>query len=512
MTERAFDDGHAHAELAHKTARGALASILGQGGNFVLRIASMTVMARLITPEHFGLFGMVAAVVGLLSLIRDAGLSVATVQQDVVSHELLSSMFWINVLVGVVLAGVTALGAPAVAAFFGDPRLVGITLAMAASFVSYGAAAQHRALLQRRMQFVALTVTDVLSLMASIAVGIAMAWAGLGYWALVGMAVSQPLVNAVALWVAAGWTPGRYRRAAGIGHMLHYGGVVSLNSIVVYVAYNADKLLVGRFLGAEALGIYGRAYQLISIPTDNLHSTLNWVMFPALARVQNDPHRLRNFFLKSFGIFLAIVTPITVCCGLFAEEIVRILLGPQWSSTPPIFRLLAPTILALAVMNPMGQLMQATGHAIRSLKLAFLIAPVTIAGVALGLPYGPEGVAAGFSTAMGLLVAPLVYWARKGTLITVGDIARTTAAPCLATLVGAAASWGAVQAIGSADVVIRLAVGCTALFVIHFVVLAYGLGQKAVFKELFGKLVVPKPRPATLNPLHNPPRGTGSND
>ena len=505
MTERSLGDGHAPGELARKTARGAFTSVLGQGCSFVLRIISMTAIARLVTPEHFGLFGMVATLVGLFSLLRDAGLAVATVQQTVVSHELLSALFWINVLVGVVLAAVTALAAPALAAFYGDPRLTWITVAMAASFVCHGAAAQHRALLLRRLRFVAITAVDIIALLVAIVVSLAMAFAGLGYWALVGMAVGQPLVNAVGLWLAAGWTPGRYRRASGIGAMLRYGGVVTLNSLVVYVAYNADKVLVGRLLGAEALGIYGRAYQLASIPTENLHSTLSWVMLPALARVQHDPSRLRSFFLKAFKLFLAIVTPITVCCGLFAEEIVRILLGPQWDSAAPIFRFLAPTILVFAVVNPLGVMLHATGRATRSLKLAFLIAPVTIAAVALGLPHGPQGVAIGLSASMLVLVVPLVIWARQGTSITVADVALAMWMPCFSALVGAAAGWGAVQAIDGGHAIVRLAIGCGALFTVHFVVFA--AFQREMVRELLGAVFKSRPHPAALNSVHHTREG-----
>ena len=170
---------------------------------------------------------------------------------------------------------------------------------------------------------------------------------------------------------------------------------ITLNGLVVYLAYNADKVMLGRFWGAEVLGLYGRAYQLISLPTDNLNSTIGWVMFPALSRVQDDPNRLRSYFLKGYGIFLAIVIPVTVACGLFAQEIVLVLLGAQWHESVPVFRLLTPTILAFAFINPLGCLMQASGRAMRSLKISFVIAPVVILGYLLGLPYGPKGVALG---------------------------------------------------------------------------------------------------------------------
>jgi PST family polysaccharide transporter len=153
-----------------------------------------------------------------------------------------------------------------------------------------------------------------------------------------------------------------------------------LSSLVAYIACNTDKVLLGRFWGAETLGIYGRAYQLINLPMDNLNSTIGLVAFPALSRLQNDPKRLRNYFLKGYSLFLSLVMPITMACALFAEDIVRFFLGPKWGETAPLFRLMAPTIFALALTNPLAWLMLATGGAAKSLKMTVVITPCVILG------------------------------------------------------------------------------------------------------------------------------------
>src|SRR5262249_2984377 len=156
--------------------------------------------------------------------------------------------------------------------------------------------------------------------------------------------------------------------------------------------------------GAETLGIYGRAYQLINLPTENLNSVLGMVAFPALSRIQNNPVGLRNYFLKGYSFFLSLVVPLTVSCALFSDDIIRVFLGPKWHEAATVFRFLAPTILVFALINPLAWVMLAGGHAGRSLRIALLIAPVVIVGYLLGLPKGPNGVAAGFSVSMILLV------------------------------------------------------------------------------------------------------------
>ncbi len=488
MESATIDDGRAPAELGRRTARGAALSFSGQAGNFALRFLWIIVIARLVTPEHFGLVGMVSAFTGLLSLFRDVGLSAATVQQESVSNSQLSTLFWINLLIGGVLALVTAVAAPLLADFYGDRRLIAITLALAAVFVCYGAVAQHRALLQRRMQFGVLTLIDLIALVASIAVGVGCAFAGLGYWSLIVMMVGQPLVTLIGVWRVAGWRPGPPRQAGGIRSMLHFGGTVTLNSLVVYVAYNMDKVLLGRVFGAEVLGLYGRAYQLVSLPTENLTNTLGTVMFPALSRVQNDVTRMRTFFLRGYGLFLAVVLPITAGCALFAEDIVAVLLGPNWGQVVPIFRLLTPTILAFALINPMASLMLASGHAVRSLKIAIFIAPIVITGYLLGLPHGPEGIAFGFSAAMLVVIVPVIYWATKGTNISLRCVARVAMPPCLSTAAGAAVSLIVGQALTGAWPLLRVAAEFSVMFVVHFGVLAYCLGQWPVYVDLWHKV------------------------
>jgi PST family polysaccharide transporter len=341
------------------------------------------------------------------------------------------------------------------------------------------------------MRFGSLVAIDIAALLVSICVGVGMAMAGWGYWALVGMTVALPTIAMIGAWIATGWVPGRPRKGVGVRSMLRYGGMITVNSAVIYAAYNVDKVLLGRFWGAEVLGLYGRAYQLISIPTENLHSAMSYVMFPTLARVQDDPQRLRSYFLKAYGLFLSVVLPITIACGLFAADIVRVFLGPQWSEAVPVFQLLAPTILAFALINPMGYMMQATGRAFRSLKTAFVIAPVVVAGYVLGLPHGPTGVALGFSLAMLMLVVPIVQWAKHGTLITTADLLRTAVPPVVSTLAGAAMAVLAGMALAEAGALLRLVLASAILFGIHGVILLLGFGQKTMYLNIARAIGLP---------------------
>jgi O-antigen/teichoic acid export membrane protein len=455
----------------------------------VLRMGSMIVLARLLLPWDFGLVGMVTTFTGFLALFRDVGLSMATVQHATVSHDRSSTLFWINVGGGAILAGLCCVAAPVLVWFFGEPRLFWVAVVTGVGFIFNGAAVQHRAMLQRAMRFQAMVSIDTVSLVFSLAIAIASALAGGGYWAIVLMTISLPAAGAVGAWLATRWIPGPPRRGTGIRSMLWYGGIVTLNNVIVYLAYNTDKVLLGRFWGAEVLGIYGRAYQLINIPTENLNSTLGLVAFPALSRVQQDPIRLREYFLKGYAFLLAICVPIATACLLFAEDIVTVFLGPKWTEAAGMFRLLAPTILAFALINPLSWLMLAAGHAVRSLRIALLIAPIVMVGYAIGLAGGPKGVAVGFSAAMLLLVVPVVIWAKHGTSISTRDIGRAVMHPLLSTIAAGAGAYGVSGWTVYVDpVLLRLVVETGVFGAIYASVLLLVLNQKVKYLPMLREI------------------------
>jgi O-antigen/teichoic acid export membrane protein len=435
-------------DLKVLTLRGGVAKIVAQGGIFALRIGSVMILARLLDPKDFGLVGMVTVVTGAFSLFKDAGLSVVTVQRPTITDEQISTLFWLNMLVGGTLAAITIALAPALVNFYREPRLFWVAVALGSGFVVNAAGVQHGALLQRQMRFVVTATTEIVAWVVSIAVGVGLASTGFGYWSLVWMALTLPAVSTAGAWLTTGWIPGRPRRGIGALSMIRFGSTVTLNTLTVYAAYNADKLLIGRLWGAAALGMYGRAYQLINIPTENLNSAVGGIAVSALARVQNDAARFKSYFLKSYTLVLAFTLPVTLACALFADDIIIVLLGRKWAAAAPIFRLMAPTILSFAMLNPLGWLLFASGHVVRSLKMAFVIAPIVILGYVAGLPYGAPGVALGYSAMMALLTVPMILWAIHGTVITRRDVLRAVSPPFVSAMTGSLFSAGVALTLG----------------------------------------------------------------
>jgi O-antigen/teichoic acid export membrane protein len=476
-------------DLKEKTIRGGLARLTAQGANFALRTISLMVLARLLDPKDFGLVGMVTAFTGVLSLFRDFGLSSAAIQRATVTEEQVSTLFWINILVGALL-GVLGIGiAPAIASFYHEPRLIAVTVVLAVGFLFNAAGVQHGALLQRQMRFTALAIINTVALTVGTAVAIGGALGGYGYWSLVAMTVTLPLITTIGNWVTSGWVPGRPRGQSGIRSMLRFGGGITLYGLIGYVATNFEKILLGRFWGVDALGIYGRAYQLINIPTDNLNFAAGEVAFSALSRVQNEPARLKNYFLKGYSFVVAMTLPLTIACALFADDMILVLLGPKWNATAPIFRFLAPTILVFAIANPLSWLLCSIGRVGRLLKMSLVVTPLMIAGYFVGLPYGPKGVAFAYSSLMLLWILPAIAWAVHGTGIFFRDVLLTVAWPLASGAVAAMFALGTRSLYGHfLPPLPRLMLEGVVMLAVYLGMLFFATGQKSFYLDLLRSL------------------------
>ena len=481
-------------DLKRKTIRGGAAKICAQAANLLLRTGSLMILARLLDPKDFGLVGMVTAVIGVFSVFRDFGLSAAAVQRMTVTEDQASTLFWINLLVGAMLALLALALAPLVVVFYHEKRLLGVTAVLATAFLFNAAGVQHSSMLERQMRFITLSVIDIVSLLVSTAIGIGMALRGWGYWALVATTTVTPIVYTIGVWMTTAWIPGRPRKQSGIRSMLRFGGTVTLNGLVMYIASNFEKVLLGRFWGVDALGIYGRAYQLINIPTDNLNSAAGGVAFAALSRLQDDPDRLKSYFLKGYSLVLTLTVPITFTCALFANDLIAVFLGPKWHSAAGVFRLLAPTTLAFAILNPLGWLLNALGLVGRGLKIALVLGPVMIAGYLVGLRYGPTGVASAYSTVMFLSLIPLIAWVTRGTIISVGDILLTVSRPLLSGIVAAGLVFGLQLFYGpQLPPLPRLVIGVSLVLSIYAGMLLYVMGQKPFYVSLVRGFMTPSP-------------------
>ena len=267
--------------------------------------------------------------------------------------------------------------------------------------------------------------------------------------------------------------------------MIRFGGTLTLNNFVVYIANNLEKALLGRFWGADALGLYGRAYQIISIPTDNLNSSVGGVAFSALSRLQGNADRLKSYFLKGYCVVLTMTLPITAACALFADDLIFVILGLKWQNAAVLLRLLSPTILIFALINPLGWLLIATGRVGRSLKIALVCSSLMILAYVLGIRRGPSGVALALSAVMALWVIPHIAWCTHGSMVCPLDLLRVAGRPFLSAVVAIAPAFVVRFFCGQlSSAILRLILEGSALFGSYIWMLLYVMKQKSFYLDL----------------------------
>jgi PST family polysaccharide transporter len=298
-----------------------------------------------------------------------------------------------------------------------------ITLASAGGIVFGGLTTQHYALLVRQMRFDAIALVQTLPQLAAVMVGIGLAMAGAGYWALVIMGIVGGAGTALVSWIASGWRPGLPSRSSGVGSMLAFGGHLTGFSLLSYLTRNADNIVIGRFLGPGPLGIYSKAYALLIFPVQQINAPVNGVVLPALCRLQHQPDQYRRYFLRAIEGLAFIGMPIILFAFADARSLVLTLLGPRWSGAVPIFRLLAPAALVGTINSTPTWIFTSLGRTDRQFRWALISAPIILAGFILGLHWGAAGVAASFSITFSLCFVLFVLDACRHSPIRLRDLA-----------------------------------------------------------------------------------------
>ncbi len=434
-----FMTDHLRADLGARTARAGAVTVVSHTLRFVITIAATGVMARLLRPSDYGLIGMVAFFTYFVAMFKDLGLSVATIQKSEITRDQVSTLFWLNVVVSVAITVVMIALSPFVSWFYGDQRLLSITVVTALGFVLGGLTVQHEALLRRQMRFFSLVSISLTSTVVGYIVGIYLAWRGFSYWSLVFSQLALLLTNTIGVWLACRWRPGLPKRNSGVRSMIAFGRNFTGFSIINYFSRNLDNLLLGKIWGANELGLYNRAYQLMTLPIDQVNEPITSVAIPALSRIKDEEQRYRRAYLRMLEKIAMFTMPAIAFMMATSDWIVQLILGPQWSATSRIFLLLGITGLFQPIANTTGWLFLTQGRSRHMFQWGLISGPLTVGSILLGLPWGAVGVATSYAITRVLLTDPLLFWfvGRTGPVRTI-DFYRTIAPFTLASVVALA--------------------------------------------------------------------------
>lgn len=373
----------------------------GKVARAVLQIGIIAVLARLITPRDFGVVSAAFIFIEFTAIFAQIGLGKALVQQPALRPEHIATAFYGSVALGLVLTSLTWVFAAPIAALFRMPMLIPVLKVLSVTFVlrSIGIAAESQ--LQREMRFRWLANRELAGYTFGYGlIGVSLACVGWGVWALVFAHLAQTAMNTVLLLVA---KPIRLRVAPDIQALRELGyfsGGYTIGRIANQLAAKGDSFVVGRCLGSEALGVYGRAFQLMAAPADIFGDIVDNVLFPAMARTQEDTERLSTAYRRGTSLIALLMLPLSMTFCLLAPHVVNVLLGPGWGAAVVPFELLALGLVFRTGCRMSDALTRAGGFVYQRAWRQILFAAGVIGGAWLLRPWGVAGVALGVLVAL----------------------------------------------------------------------------------------------------------------
>lgn len=409
-------------DLKGRSVRGGITTLLAQGASHGLRLITTLVLARLLSPAEFGIVATVMSAIGILGLFREMGLSAATVQRPVVTESQVNTLFWINLALGAGAMVIAAAAAPMVLAFFGDQRLLGVTLAMSTTFLFNGLSTQHMALLRRQLRFTILARISVACTLASSLVSLALAAAGARYWALVVATVGSSVLCAILAWHHCTWRPQRPAFDSSVRGMFNFGRYLVVYGLVGFLAQNAHNVAIGKLWGAAGVGLYGRAYLLYTMLMSYVLQPPHAVAVSTLSGLRGEPERFRRVYLRILAVMMLVAIPLSAYLVLAAEDIVRLLLGPGWERSATILRWLALSGLVQPISFSSGWLYMSRGNSRGMMWWGIFGWTLLLLALLAGVPFGLEGVAAAYTLSQFFLVVPCMLYAFRDTPLHLNDL------------------------------------------------------------------------------------------
>lgn len=445
--------------LGNKAGRGAAVTLAGQIIRISVQVLGIVLLARMLSPADYGVTAMVLAIIGVGEILRDFGLSSAAIQAKTLTRGQRSNLFWMNVGIGLALTiAVAALSGP-ISAFYGDDRLVLVTIALSCTFFLNGFSTQFRADLNRHFRFGQLAGVEIAAQVVALGIALALAALGWGYWAIVAQQVLQVLFQAVVFPIVAGWWPGLPKRGEEMKPFLKFGGGLVGAQLLNYASRNVDSIVIGRQFGAQELGYYNRAFQLMVLPLNQINAPSSRVALPTLSRLQDQPHRYAEFISFGQTILLNIVCFVLAFSVSQATDVIHLALGAQWDQSVPLFQILAIAGLFQAAAYTSYWVFLSHGLTTRYLIYMLVSRPFVIGIIIFGSVWGVEGVALAYALTTALL------WP-TGTLFLVGKSTAPLLRLFLNALrtitiygIAAAASWSSTLALADALPIVRILVG-----------------------------------------------------
>lgn len=390
-----------------------LRGLVWKGGSSLarqlMRIGVTVVLARLLSPHDYGVAGMVIVFSTLVEIFGDLALGAALVQRPELSDDDRSTAFWTSVGAGLAftLLGI-ALAAP-LAGFYGTPAVRPLFMVMSLSFVITAVGSTQAALLMRAMDFRGLELRLTGGAVVGAAAAIVLAWRGAGPWALIAQQVTTASVATLLVWRFSSWRPRLRFSRASLRDLASFSGRVFGTRLLFYTNRNADNVLVGRFVGASALGAYTIAYNIMLLPSNQISAPVQEVLFPTFSRMQDDVPRVARAWLAVNRVVGSISLPALAGMVMVAPEFVAVVLGPKWHPAVRVIQILAWVGMLQSLQGLNSSVLQARNRTRDLLRYGVVVCAASLTAFIVGLHWGLVGVAVAYAVSS-TLVEPYYSW------------------------------------------------------------------------------------------------------
>lgn len=377
-------------DLIRRTQRATRLTMIGQIAGQIISLAVIAELYHLVSPAEFGLLGMFMPIMLLIRAFGSLGMDIATVQKKGLTDEEASTLFWYQLITGVVLTVILVGISPLLAMWFQVERLMLVGIALSGTALLYNSYSQHKSLAEKKLNFGRLTIVRVLSLIISGSAAVITALMGWGIWALVLQQYSELIVLNIGFWAIEPWRPGKCAPLSEMKQLLNFSGYYTLSGLFFAVGQNLDKIILGAVFGASAeghhwIGYYTQAYNQMIRPVYLLTSPVTSAMLPALSQAKGNRvsfSALTASFYRMVGIMLA---PCSIGMLIVGDEVMTVLGGEDWMQAGDILSIMGLMIVAQSWINISGSLMSAAGRADLLAVGAFV--SLVILSIACGLTY-----------------------------------------------------------------------------------------------------------------------------
>lgn len=467
--------------LKNKTVKGIVWSSVERFSVQGIQFLVMIVMARLLTPKDYGLVGMVAIFIAVAQSLVDSGFSQALIRKQNRTETDNSTVFYFNIVVGILLYLVLFAIAPLVADFYDSPELTALMRVICLSVVFNSFVVVQRALLTVNIDFKTQAKASLTAAVVSGVIGIGMAYSGFSYWSIVAQQLVNLGLNTLLLWIFTRWRPRWIYSWGSFRELFTFGSKLMVSGLLDVVYRNMYLLVIGKVFTASSLGYYTRANQFAEFPSSNLTGIMQRVTYPVLCQIQDDDERLAQIYRRFLRLSAFLIFPLLVGLSAVAEPFVLLLLKEQWLFAATLLQIICFAMMWYPIHAINLNLLQVKGRSDLFLRLEIIKKAIAVLILCVTIPMGLIAMCVG--QILSSLIALIINTNYTGKLIQVGFLRQMR--DLLPTLLLSLSMWGVVYGITSclSGTILQLIVGIIAGMVYYIALSA--LFHFPELKELY---------------------------